>query len=713
MQHPLLTFIKQRPQRLALSLLLASALCSLPSATARGIFNYTTFTQPTFITQPANTTVTGGEEANFTIEAAGSPEPSIQWQHSFNGGEDFTDIPGEKGAMLSFVAAVSQNGFQYRAVLTNSEGTAVSDAATMTVNKPDSITSLNTSLNPAPSGRDVTFTAIVAPAPPATSIPTGTVQFFDNGALIGACTNVRLSAGQAACRINSLTVGQHSITVEYGGDSNFKASAGALAGGNPQVITGPPLLTPAEGLMRVAGEPVKMSQVATVSDDVIAPGSINVTAMSVPQGLSLTEIVNTDGIITAKLAADCNALTGDNTIVLRASDDKGLDANVNLIVKVAANPAPVLGQYNDMQVVSGCKLFVVPDAAPADNNAGISIGASATGEFSGHFEIDAATGVVAISGTGPTGAHAVTVTATDSCGETSQRMFTVTVVAPPKASTVYDFDGDRKADVAVYRRAATPNDSSHWFILRSSDESVWPIAFGQSEDVIVPGDYDGDGRTDAAVFRPSIGTWFTSQDPATNFGAVPWGMEGDIPVPGFYDTDGKMDIAVYRPSEGVWYINKSRGGIEVRLLGQPGDKVLPADYDGDGLTDAAVWREADGLWYIQSSRDQSIIIENWGVAGDHFVPGDYDGDGTDDLAVFRPSHGTWHIKQSGGLTRSEVWGQAGDVPVAADFDADGKADLAVFRPSTGTWHIYSSCPCAMKSATFGIETDTPVSSIVR
>jgi hypothetical protein len=183
-------------------------------------------------------------------------------------------------------------------------------------------------------------------------------------------------------------------------------------------------------------------------------------------------------------------------------------------------------------------------------------------------------------------------------------------------------------------------------------------------------DFNGNGTTDLAVYRPSQGYWFVNGGATTPFGA-----NGDIPVPGDYDGDGDTDIAVFRPSNGVWFVN----GGPITAWGATGDIPVPGDYDGDGDTDMAVFRPSTGTWFIQGG--QSVA---WGTSGDIPVPGDYNGDGRTDVAVFRPSNGVWFVK---GLINPTAFGTTGDIPVPGDYDDDGDTDLAVFRPANGLWFV--------------------------
>jgi hypothetical protein len=280
--------------------------------------------------------------------------------------------------------------------------------------------------------------------------------------------------------------------------------------------------------------------------------------------------------------------------------------------------------------------------------------------------------------------------------------------------TPYDFDGDGKSDLSIFR-----GPEGLWSARQSSDQNGPLIEqqWGSSTlgDQITPADFDGDGKADFAVFRPSEGYWYIHKNAGGDV-SVPFGQAGDIPVPADYDEDGKADIAVWRPSDGFWYVLRSSDNtFTAKQWGASGDKPVAGDYDGDGKADFAVARPNDPssgvvTWYISyNGVAGSFVATQWGVPSDTAIPGDFDGDRKADLTVFRPSDGFWYtLRTTGGYT-GQQWGFGSDVPVAADYDGDGKTDVAVFRPSDGYWYILGSTS-GFSAAPFGLGSDVPVPS---
>ncbi|MEZ5426645.1 MAG: FG-GAP-like repeat-containing protein [Pyrinomonadaceae bacterium] len=273
-----------------------------------------------------------------------------------------------------------------------------------------------------------------------------------------------------------------------------------------------------------------------------------------------------------------------------------------------------------------------------------------------------------------------------------------------------DYDGDGKTDIAVFRQLNSPgnSDNGYWYILESSTQSVRIEQFGQGgDDPTIVDDFDGDGKADLAVFRaPSAAsgpgqTHFfyraSANNPNRDVTFVQWGTrwgtqmsDCDKPYTGDFDGDGRADFAVQRPvdfnapsnaSAAVFLILTANGEIRQEYFGLASDRLVPGDYDGDGKTDIAVARGFNHSnqpidWFIRYSGGQPDGYFSFGKGvNTNFAQGDYDGDGKTDIALWvkgnsaSPESYFWILpSRNPESPRVEQWGLRTDIPVAAAFN---------------------------------------------
>lgn len=275
--------------------------------------------------------------------------------------------------------------------------------------------------------------------------------------------------------------------------------------------------------------------------------------------------------------------------------------------------------------------------------------------------------------------------------------------ATVRAGTWLDFDGDSKSDFVILRYSAGPN--IDWYIYPSATGAWyvnrWGLSGGTMFDHAAPADYDGDNRTDVAVWRPS-GTPGESAFYILNssngvFRFEPLGSPGDLlNVIGDYDGDGKADPAVYQRSltsrNRFMYrgsLNNPSGAVTTVYWGMGAEVYpYPGDFDGDGKSDVCVQNANLGRFALKRSSDGQVETIDFGQPTDVLAPsGDYDGDGRTDFCVIRFGRGgyyDWFIKErdGGGTGLFGIrWGHrdsTGLFAVGGDYEGDGRSDIGVY-----------------------------------
>ena len=526
---------------------------------------------------------------------------------------------------------------------------------------------------------------------------TVSIRLGDGSGGFSGTTDVGVNASPRSVAIGDFNAdGKQDFAAANEGSNTVSIRLGAC---NPS-----PTIAAATGLSRQQGSPAGNSQIATVTDDG-GNGSVSVTVTSPnpSNGVSVSNIMNTGGTITADIVADCTATNA--TFTLQASDGSST-ATDTLSVTVTANTAPALTYASPQSVVFGGTLNVSPTTA-SDNGSITGYAVQAGHGLTTSAAVDSS-GVVSITNAQPSGAHTITIRATDNCDAFTDASFTLNVgVAPPTLGNYPDTTVQAGANTTV--TPDTPPTSTIGMNVSTASAfkgtfAANPASGGvQVTNAQPAGTYtvtvtafNGTGGTTTKTFTLTV-TNPTACDYLSFAGAsgspffapsLPWSV-----AVGDFNTDGKQDLVVANRMSNTISVLFGLGGGALRSPVSFGAGTSPfwvsvGDFNGDGKQDLATANAdsndvsillGDGSGNFSAATGSPFAAGTWPYA---VVVGDFNSDGKQDLAAVNNISFNVTVLMgdgSGGFSPASgspfaVGGGPESIAIG-DFNGDGKQDL--------------------------------------
>ena len=595
--------------------------------------------------------------------------------------------------------------------------TASSASIVHEVSKPNTLTTLASSLNPSTYGKAVSFTATVVPVPGASGVPSGLVTFFDGATALGG--TLLNAAGQASLIVSTLVAGDHAIVAVYGGDAFFNGSASPAL---PHTVN---RASTATTLSSSRPSPTVYGETVTFTALVEATFAIPTGTVAFNDGTTLlaTEPVDSEGRASVALSS---LTVGGHTIsaVYTPADSNFVGSTadaLNHTVVLAPTDTTVMSTPNPSNFGSGVTLeATVTAAAPGARTltftapmsvnagaAGIGTFAVASGDFNGDGRVDLvsanrAAGTVSVvlgNGDGTFGAPAA-----------------FDVGGSPAFVIAVDLDADGALDLA------TANETSNSLsALQGHGDGTFTLIAGgplngalSSPTSIAAGDFNGDGHLDLVASNGGGSTLHVRLgNGALGFGAGSNYGTGSRPlqvIAGHLDGDADLDLASvnFNPNSISLKANDGAGGFAAINTAPLGSGTGPvafvlADFNGDGKLDVATANRAGGNVSVRLDLQTTTPIvgspatipigaDAVGVMAlpEFGAAADFNGDGRLDLAVTDSSQSYVRLMTgTGGSFEFPIRFQT-DVPahvfattdagrrfIAADFNGDGAIDLAL------------------------------------